>query len=144
MKRCDDFRLLLSPWFDQETSAEVSREVEAHLESCISCTAEVAAMQRIDNFLELQVDDADLSGRVLSEIKSRQPGLAWWLRTAAAVIASVGIGLAAGGAMTGDVPSVQKGAQRLAVMGMIDDHFGSKALVGIDDLARDLERGGRQ
>ena len=141
MKRCDDFYLLLSPWIDQETSAELSAEIEAHLESCSSCAAEVAAMRRIDGLLELQIDAAEVSDRVLSEIASRRPGLSWWLRTAAAVIVSVGVGFAAGGVMTGDSPIAQDSTRSVAVLGMIDDHFGSNALVGIDDLARDLARG---
>ncbi len=148
MKRCNEFRLLLSPWFDQELSDEVYAEVDAHLSSCSTCSAEVEALRTIDLLLVepyvSQLDEADLSDRVLSEIRSRRPGLSWWLRTAAAVIVSVGFGLAAGGVMTRDDTIEQDSTQSEVVLAMIENHFGDNAQNGIGDLARDLERGGQQ
>jgi anti-sigma factor RsiW len=150
MKRCKDFRMLLSPWLDQEISTELRTEVDAHLASCRVCAAELEALRTIDLLLDEPVDEIDLSARVLSEIRIRRPGLSWWLRTAAAVIASVGIGLAAGGAIDGNDrndrndANAQASTESVAVLAMIDDHFSDNALHGIGDLARDLERGAGQ
>jgi len=144
MNRCDATRKLLSPWLDQEISAEAAAEVEEHLERCSACAAEVARMRAVDELLNLRVDAGDLSDRILAEIRSRRPSLGFWLRTAAAVIASVGLGLAAGQIITGDDSTVPAPTRSASVLVMIDDHFGANSLAGIDDLARDLQGGARR
>lgn len=144
MNSCDATRMLLSPWLDREISAEVAAEVEDHLETCSACAAEVARMRAVGGLLNLRIDAGDLSDRVVAEIRSRRPGLGFWLRTAAAVIASVGLGLAGGQIITADDPNVPEPTRSAAVLVMIDQHFGANSLAGIDDLARDLQGGGRR
>ena len=46
-----EFAPLLSPYEDNELSPEKRREVEAHLETCNTCRAELADMRRVSSAL---------------------------------------------------------------------------------------------
>jgi len=137
---CHEICDLMSPWLDRETTPEVSAHVEAHLGKCAACRAEADEMRAFGALLDLEVDPADLEERVLSSIGERWP-MWWWLRTAAAVLISIGLGFSAGGAFGSRMRLVAQVDDGPSVLAMLDDHFGVEGLDGFDELAEDLERG---
>lgn len=64
---CDEARILLHALLDNELDAGHAREVEAHIASCASCTAELAAQREMKRVLA----DADLRYTAPASLRAR-------------------------------------------------------------------------
>lgn len=99
--KCPSVQDHLSAYLDAEVPEELRRELEAHLEACAACRAELALLQRLDlAFAELPLPASpDVTQRVLARV--RRPAPPWWRSLSLA--ASLVLGLVLGGALTGNL-----------------------------------------
>ncbi len=101
--KCPEVQERLSAWLDGESEAAEEKAMEAHLQVCARCRAELAALERLQEALaglEAPVPE-ELGRRVLA----RLPRRSWpWQRTLS-LAASLIIGVILGGAVTGSLMS---------------------------------------
>jgi anti-sigma factor RsiW len=98
--KCPKVQDHLSAYVDGEVPEELRRKLEAHLEACTICRAELAALGRLDQALATLPAPAspDVTRRVLAQV--RRPARPWW--RSLSIAASLVLGLVLGGALTGN------------------------------------------
>lgn len=99
--KCFKVQTHLSAFLDAEVPVHIRGELEAHLEICAACRADLAQLRRMDLALaELPLPEApDVTQRVLARV--RRPARPWWRSLSMA--ASLVLGLVLGGALTGNL-----------------------------------------
>ncbi len=126
--KCPLVQNQLSAYLDAEVPEELRQELEAHLESCPVCRAELALLQRLDAaFTDLPVPASrDVTQQVLARV--RRPARPWWRSLSMA--ASLVLGLVLGGALTGNLyPYANRAAN------------GNGEVLALEDALRELPQG---
>ena len=98
MLSCEEAKSRLSAHLDGELSGEERRELEAHLEACAACRAELEVLRRLDKAFEVLAEPAPsgLPEKVLGRLS--RPAVPW--RRSFALAASLVLGLLLGGEIT--------------------------------------------
>jgi anti-sigma factor RsiW len=97
---CHNTQNLLSAYLDGEVRPDISREMEAHLQACAACRAELGLLQQLDRSLATLPAPAvpDVTFRVLNRV--RRPARPWWRSLSMA--ASLVLGLVLGASLAGN------------------------------------------
>jgi negative regulator of sigma E activity len=80
---CDNFKILLSAYIDGEVDPKERVEVESHLMTCQSCSAELHELHRLkDLFRYLEVKEPALGfrSRLSAKLATAQQNLPFWYR----------------------------------------------------------------
>ena len=93
---CDETRLDLSAYIDDELTRERRDQIEAHLENCSSCTNEEVVLRSVRKLVRVQAveDVPDLSRQIMARIQaapSRESGWQQHLRVAAVSAAAAAL-----------------------------------------------------
>jgi anti-sigma factor RsiW len=94
---CLDVQMALQAYVDGELSAERAALVEQHLAGCRECRAELARLQAVIAALEtwpLVAEPAQLTGRIMRQVRPRPAPPAFRLRWSDLAISVTGAGLA--------------------------------------------------
>ena len=98
-------------------------------------------LERIDEFVGLELPKSDLVGDVLEAIRQeRSSAVPWWLRIAAAVLVSVALGSLAGVATTRASEGLSVPSTEDVTLQALDASFGPYAMAGIDHIAVQLSQ----
>ena len=96
--RCLDAQTALETYVDGELDPERARNLKAHLAGCAECRAELAYLQVAEEAIEtwpLLAEPADLTARVMAQVKPRLEKPRFRLRWSDVAVSLVGAGIAA-------------------------------------------------
>lgn len=96
--RCLDAQTALDTYVDGELSPEQTERLEAHLAGCAECRAELTYLQVAEEAVEtwpLATEPADLTARVMAQVKPRLEKPRFRLRWSDVAVSLVGAGMAA-------------------------------------------------